>query len=113
MEDMSETYGNDTSYVIGYWNKGNVNFTYYVSVVPTSSNEEEIILTDIDFTEMAREEDGIQAISFNKTEVETVAKKVVEAEKYTGEYVLRFTFVPVGSDGNFDYAITFTDSSEV
>jgi len=112
MEDMTETYGNDTSYVVGYWNKGNVDFTYYVSVVPTSSNKEEIILTDIDFTEMAREEDGIQAISFNKTEVETAAKKVVEAEKYTGEYVLRFTFVPVGSDGNFDYAITFTDSSE-
>ncbi len=112
MEDMTETYGNDTSYVVGYWNKGNVDFTYYVSVVPTSSNEEEIVLTDIDFTEMAREEDGIQAISFNKTEVETAAKKAVEAEKYTGEYVLRFTFVPVGSDGNFDYAITFTDSSE-
>ncbi len=112
MEDMTETYGNDTSYVVGYWNKGNVDFTYYVSVVPTSSDEEEIVLTDIEFTKLSREEDGIQAISFNKADVETSAKEAVESKEYTGEYVLRFTFVPVGSDGNFDYAITFTDSSE-
>lgn len=112
MEDMTETYGNNTSYVVGYWNKGNVDFTYYVSVVPTSSGEEEIILTDVEFTELSREEDGIQAISFNKADVESAANEAVESKEYTGEYVLRFTFVPVGSDGNFDYAITFTDSSE-
>ncbi len=113
MEDMTEAYGNNTSYVVGYWNRDEVDFTYYVSAVPTSEELDEIVLDEetVGFVELSRKEDGIQAISFNKAEAEAAAKVAAEAAGYTGEYVLRFTFVPVGSDGNFDYAITFTDSS--
>lgn len=111
MEDLTGRYGDGISYVVGYWNKNNVQYTSYVSVVPTSADEKELILDNVECKELTKEKDGIQAISFNKAETVKAAKAAVEKAGYTGEYKLRFTFVPVGSDGNFDYAITFTDSS--
>lgn len=109
LEDMTAEYGEDTNYVIGYWNKELVEYTYYLGVLYEDANEEVELILDIEFTELAREEDGINAVVFDQTKAEAAAEEAVKAEGYTGEYALRFTFVPVGSDGDFDYAITLTD----
>ena len=112
VEDLTESYGNDTAYVVGCYNKNEVQYTYYVSVICNELAEEdenyEIVLSGIAFTELTREENGINAISFSKEDAQSIAAAAVEEAGYTGDYDLRFAFVPVGSDGDFDYAITFT-----
>lgn len=110
LEDMTAEYGEETNYVIGYWNRDEVDYTYYLSIIYEDANDEvELILDGIEFTELTRETDGINAVVFDQAEAEAAAEKAVKAEGYTGEYALRFAFVPVGSDGDFDYAITLTD----
>ena len=49
------------------------------------------------------EMDGVRAYKFSKTAVETFATE----NGYT-DYEIRFTFVPYGSEGSFDYGLTFT-----
>lgn len=113
VEDLTESYGEDTAYVVGYYNQNEVQYTYYVSVICNDLAEDdenyEIVLSDFtSLTELTREENGINAISFGKAEAQNLAAAAVEEAGYTGDYDLRFAFVPVGSDGDFDYAITFT-----
>ena len=48
----------------------------------------------------------IRAFAFSKAAVEAWAAN----NGYT-DYDVRFSFVPVGSDGSFDYGITFTEST--
>ena len=98
--------------MVGYYNQNEVQYTYYVSVICNDLAEDEenyeIVLDGVAFTELTREENGINAISFGKEEAHSLAAAAVEEAGYTGDYDLRFAFVPVGSDGDFDYAITFT-----
>ena len=99
MEDLSEEYGNGENYIVGYYVKNNVQFgTYIALVVP--GQEDEVIISDgsIEISEM----DGVRAYAFSKAEVEAWA----ESNGYT-DYAVKFVFVPEGSDGSFDYAITF------
>lgn len=100
LEDMTSTYGNDTNYVIGYWNKTSINFTYYVSVV---SGENEVMLPDVKIKVLSDDVDGINALSINKEEVAAA----MTAAGATGD--IRVTVVPTGSDGTLDYAITLTE----
>ena len=100
MEDLSTA----TDYIVGYWNKSNVEFTKYVSIVMadgTAIDLEGIVFAD---------ETNICAISFSKAAVEAAAATAVAGTDYEGAaYDVRFTFVPYGADSNFDYAITFTN----
>ena len=110
LEDMSAEYGEDINYVIVYYNPSYVEYICNLSVVYGDGEDEmELMLMDINFTELTREKDGINAITFNKADAEAAAKAAMAEAGYEGEYALRFAFVPVGSDGDFDYAITLTD----
>lgn len=110
MEDLTEEYGEGTNYVVGYWNRDNVDAMRYVTVIlkdVAEGENDELMLSGISFTELDRETDGITAISFSRSEVQAAAAAAVAEAGYTGEYAIRFTFVPVGSTDTLDYAITF------
>ena len=61
----------------------------------------EIVVTGVDFITI----DGIRAYAFSKAAVEAWANE----NGYT-DYSIKFSFVPVGSDGSFDYGVTFTET---
>ena len=112
LEDMTDSYGAGENYVVGYWNRGGVDALRYVSVVLKDAAEgenDELVLTDIDFTYLTRNEDGITAIRFSQAAVQASAEKAVADAGYTGSYVIRFTFVPKYAEDTLDYAITFDD----
>ena len=101
MEDLTDTYGNGTNYVVGYYMQyGHVEFTYYVCIV--LSDGEEIIVGDISVLPV----DGLRAYSFSKADVEAYA----EANGYT-DYLVKFVFVPYDDSGSLDYAVTFSESN--
>ena len=104
-EDFSDNYGNGENYVVGYYAGNDVEFMYHVSIIlhtPLANGRDEIILDEVDFAE----HDTLRAIVFSKSEVEELAA----LQGYNpDEYDVRFAFVPVGADGSFDYAITFTE----
>lgn len=105
MEDLTDEYGNGENYVVGYWDRNNVDFIYYASLIlhtPLEDGNDEIVLTGIEFTSL----EDVRAIAFSKDAVEAAA---VELGYTSDTYDVRFAFVPVGSDSSFDYAITFTD----
>ncbi|MBQ8320644.1 MAG: hypothetical protein IJX81_07195 [Clostridia bacterium] len=109
MEDLTAAYGNGESYVVGYWYGGEVEFTYYVSLMlhtPTADGNDEIVLTEIEFFDLT----DVQAIGFSKS---AVAEAATTAGYTADQYDVRFAFVPVGMDGSFDYAITFTEDEAV
>lgn len=100
MEDLSADYGEGEYFVVGYYNRNEVEFTHYVSIV--LADETEIILDNSSVTQA----DDLVAFMINKAAVNAAAEKLgYEAD----EYDVRFTFVPYGSDGSFDYALTFTE----
>lgn len=109
IEDMTKAYGNDTAYVVGYWNRGNVQVHTYLSVILDGAAEgsDELVLSGIDFTELNAAKDGITAISFNKAAADKAAAAAVREAGYTGTYALRLSFVPMNSEDTLDYAITF------
>ena len=108
MEDLTESYGEGVNYVIGYWNKTGMPVTNYVSVVlkDVTEGDDELVL-GIPVKELYAEVDGITAISFSKEETAAAAQEMVENVGYTGDYVIRFAFVPVEGEDTLDYAITF------
>lgn len=103
MEDLTETYGNGEYYVVGYYARNNVEFSQYVSLI-LADGTEVAIWSGIDFTTI----DGIRAYAISKAAVEAWATE----NGYT-DYDVRFSFVPVGSDGSFDYGVTFTEPTVV
>ncbi len=105
LEDLTELYGNGENYVVGYWDRNNGKFGYYVSLY-FPETDEEFILDSIEFTEL----DGIRAVMFNMARVEELAI----AAGYTDSalYDIRFAFVPESAAGLNDYAITFTPTTE-
>ena len=107
-EDLTEQYGNDENYVVGYWNRNNVEFLYYASIILKTSladGNNEIILENIEFFEL----EDVRAIAFAKSAAEEAARKLGYSPE---DYDVRFTLVPVGSDGSFDYAITFAPEGD-
>ena len=106
MEDLTEEYGNGENYVVGYWNREEVQFLRNVSLMlhtPLDNGNDQIVLSEIEFIEL----EDVRAISFSKEAVEQAALALGYS---ADEYDVRFSFVPVGSDSSFDYAITFSDS---
>lgn len=103
MEDLTEQYGNDEYYVVGYYSGSYLDFTYYVSLI-LADGTEVAIWDDIEFTTI----DGLRAYAFSKAAVEAWATE----NGYT-DYKVRFSFVPIGSDGSFDYGITFTETIDI
>ncbi len=101
MEDLTESYGNGENYVVGYYARNNVEFTNYVSLI--FADEPEVVLNGIEFTTI----DGIRAFAFSKEAVKALAVANGYADSST--YDVRFSFVPDGSDGSFDYGLTFTE----
>ena len=63
---------------------------------------DEIILKEIKLYEV----DGLNAFAFSRDDVESFAASYGYQR---GEYLVAFTFVPVGADGSFDYSITLTE----
>lgn len=108
VEDLTEAYGEGTDFVVGYWNRSEVQFVYNLSVM--LGEEYDIVLDGITFTELTRDVDGITAITFNQQAAKEAAIAALEAAGCTDTtgYELRFAFVPLSSDSDFDYAITFT-----
>ena len=74
-----------------------------------ADENDELVLTDIDFTYLTRKDDGITAVSFSQEAVRLSAQKAVADAGYTGEYAIRFIFVPKYSADTLDYAITFDE----
>ncbi len=109
IEDLTYQYGNDTNYVVGYWNKGDEDFLVYASVILDEIDEDdnELILSGIDFIYLSAEADGITALSASQTDIQDAAKAAMAEVGYTGSYAIRITFVPADNDGTLDYAITF------
>ena len=103
MEDLTDAYGNGEYYVVGYYARNNVEFSKYVSLVLADGTTIDV-LTGIEFTTI----DGIRAYAFRKADVEAWA-----AENGYTDFDVRFSFVPVGSDGSFDYGVTFTETIEI
>ena len=101
MEDLTEAYGNGENYVVGYNVNSGVDFTKYISLILADGTEVPI-MSGVEFFEI----DGICAFAFSKAEVDAWA-----AENGYTDYEVRFSFVPKGADGSFDYAITFTEST--
>ncbi len=105
LEDLTYRYGDGDSYVAGYWARNEVQFLYYVSIIlhtPMEDGNDEIILDGIEIYEI----ENVRALAFSRSAAIAAAEALGYAE---GEYYIRFAFVPVGADGSFDYAITFTD----
>ena len=100
LEDFTAKYGNGTNYVIGYWNRGNIQFLNNVSIVDANGNV--TALGNLTFTVLTYEKDGINAVSVSIADVEAAAK----AAGVTGD--VRIAFVPAGGGSNLDYAITLT-----
>jgi hypothetical protein len=99
LEDLTAMYGDGDLYVVGYYAYNKVSFTQYVSLILADGTE--IICPNVSFTEL----EGVRAFAFSKSEVEAWA-----AENGYTDYEIRFAFVPDGSDGSFDYAITFAEA---
>ena len=102
MEDLTDAYGNGEYYVAGYYVESYVEFTYYVGLVLPDGAE--YILDGVNITTV----DGIRAFAVSKAEIAALAESAGIAE-----YDVRFTFVPYGSDGSLDYAITFAEPTAV
>ncbi len=115
MEDLTESFGNGSHYVVGYYNQGHVEFNPYVSLILSDVTEgmnDELVLTGIDFTYLYRVPDGINALTFAMEQVRAAAEIALAEAGYTGEYAVRISFVPMNGDDTLDYAITFGQRRE-
>lgn len=99
LEDLTEAYGNGQYYVVGYYARNNVSFSQYISLI-LDDGTEIAIWSGIDITAV----DGLRAFKFSKAAVEAWA-----AQNGYSNYQVKFSFVPVGSDGSFDYGVTFSE----
>ena len=108
MEDLTDAYANG-NYVIGYWNRGEVAFNPYVSLVlyDVEGDDNELVLTGIDFNYLTVAKDGVCGLSFSQSAVDAAAEAAISAAGYTGSYAVRISFVPTTGDNTLDYAITF------
>ncbi len=102
MEDLTELYGNGENYVVGYWNRNNVEFTQYVCLILADGTE--IIVEGVEFYTI----EGLRAYAFSKSAVEAFAA----AKEYT-DYEVKFVFVPYGADSSFDYAVIFAETTNI
>ncbi len=108
MEELSDATGAD--YVIGYWNRDEIEFMPTVSVMlyDVSADElDELVLTGIEFTYHTVDKDGFTGLSFNKAAAQAAADAAIAEAGYSGSYGIRISFVPLNTQDELDYAITF------
>ena len=107
MENLTEEDGED--YVIGYWNRGGVEFSTHVSVIFDEWTEDkEWMLDGIETTGYTKENDGFTGMSFSKQAAINAALAKISEQGYEGSsYAIRISFVPVNDQYDLDYAITF------
>lgn len=108
MEDLTEDTGAD--YVIGYYNRDEIEVMPKVSVMlyDVSADElDELVLVGIEFTYYTVDNDGFTGLSFNKAAAQAAADQAIAEAGYSGSYGIRISFVPVDTQHELDYAITF------
>lgn len=107
LEDMTEDA--DSVYTIGYWNRDDISFNPYVSVIldDAADDDKEFVLTGITFDYLNVKEDGVRALTFDKAAAQAAADQLVADRNYSGSYAIRISFVPTSGDNTLDYAITF------
>ena len=119
MEDFTEKYGNDTAYVIGYWQRIPVAFTPYVSIYLHEAMEidggvpEESFLLFLDASKFHFVNDEYVGLYVNIADIDAAVAEICEmygVATFTRDmYDVAISFVPDGADSNFDYAIVFGD----
>ncbi|MBQ3016149.1 MAG: hypothetical protein IJD79_05155 [Clostridia bacterium] len=104
LEDLTESYGNGENYVVGYWDRNNGKFSYYVTLY-FAETDTEFVLEGVEFTEL----EGIRAVMFSMAQIEDL----ISASEYAGrtDFDIRFAFVSDSMAGLNDYAITFTPTT--
>ena len=109
LEDLTVKYGGGENFVAGYWVRNNIQFIHYVSLIlhtPMADGNDEIILDGIEVFEL----EEARALAFNRAAVIAAAQALGYSPD---EYYVRFAFVPLGADGSYDYAITFTEDDYI
>ena len=108
MEELSDA--NDADHIIGYWNRDDIEFMPTVSVMlyDVSAGEmDELVLTGIQFNYHTVENDGFTGLSFSKAAAQAAADQAIAEAGYSGSYGIRISFVPLNTQDELDYAITF------
>ena len=105
LEDLTEKYGNGEYYVVGYWNRGMVEFSYYVAIIDKATGND-IYLESIQLLE----HDTLRAVVVSIADIQAAA---LELGYEVGTYETTIVFVPERADGSFDYAVTFSDLVDV
>ena len=99
LEDLTRLYGNGEYYVVGYTLNTYVDFYTYVSLVNEEIGEV-MIFEGVDIIAL----ENLRAYAISKSQIEAWAN-----DNGVANYLVRFTFTPVGMDGVLDYAITLTE----
>ena len=107
MEDLTED--GESVYKIGYWNRNNINFVPKVSVIlkDATTDDNELVLSGIEFNYLTVKDDGVRALTFGKDAAQQAAEAAMANVSYTGDYAIRISFVPIDDIYTLDYAITF------
>ena len=112
MEDLTEEYGNGENYVVGYWNRDDIEFMPTISVildVPEGCLDE-VYLEGVEFgylNKVAGDVNTITAVTFDAATVEAMAAQAVSDVGFSGNYAIRITFLPINGEDELEYAITF------
>ena len=104
MEDFTDKYGNGEYYVAGYYNRSKIEFLTYISILIGGDPNNEIILQNV---EVMLESDKYVGAYASIAQIAAAAEALGYKD---GEYLVKLAFVPLGSDGSHDYAVTFTGS---
>lgn len=99
MEDMTEE--NGANFVVGYWNRGELEFVPVVSVILADGTER--TLSDVTVSFMTVENDGVCAAWFSKQQAMDAAAAIAGQDAYS----IRITFTPTSPVEDLEYAITF------
>lgn len=98
LEDMTDSHGNNTNYVVGYWNQDGIDFA--VSVTLEREGEEPVYLQGIQFNLLSDGNGGIVAVSFSMEQTHAAAEAAAPGETYT----LKVNFTNRAE--NLEYSIT-------
>lgn len=108
MEDLSGHYHEGYSYIVGYWNRENLDFVPNVSVVLDDVAEgEDNLIENLDVAVNDLMIEDVVAKYIDKATAIAAAEAAMADAGYTGNYAIRITFVPVNYSDDLDYAITF------
>ena len=108
LEQISDKGAAET--VIGYWNRGEIQFIPVLTVVLNDAAEgtdDQLDVAGVEIRFLNKMNDGVQAVAWESAQAKAAAEAAVAQAGYKGSYALKITFVPVNSGDTLDYAITF------